>query len=139
MSEHLKKDLRKTNSEQDTRLETLLQASNVSIQPSPDFERVFWAKVSEGIKEPWWKWALGDFEFSLPFPSLRQAVAFGLLAFMIGGTGGAVAATTFVSQSRLEARRQSVQYLSGFSGFKGLSDASVAAAYLKMAEDQSAL
>ena len=111
------------------KLDKLLKESFSTIEPSRDFERVFWQKIFERQKEPWLVRVLKDLEAFIPFPAPSQAVAFVLVAFLIGGTGGVVSAMNVPTS--LEAKRTSVQYLSGFHEFKGIPSSSVAATYLK--------
>ena len=119
----------------DDKLDRLLKESFSTIEPSKDFERVFWQKILERQKEPWFTRVLKDLESFVPFPTPTQAVAFLLVAFLIGGTGGVVSAMNVPTS--LEAKRTSVQYLSGFHEFKGVPSSSVAAAYLKTIENRS--
>ena len=114
---------------EDDKLDKLLKGSFSTIEPSKDFERVFWQKVFERQKEPWLVRVFKDLESFIPLPTPAQAVAFVLTAFLIGGTGGAVSAMNVPAD--LEAKRTSVQYLSGFHEFKGIPSSSVAATYLK--------
>ena len=124
------------------KLDRLLKESFSTLEPSKGFERVFWQKILEKSatkapadssfgeqKEPWFVRVLKDLEFLIPFPAPGQAVAFVLVAFLIGGTGGVVSAMNVPTD--LEAKRTSVQYLSGFHEFKGIPTSSVAATYLK--------
>ena len=117
------------------RLDKLLKESFSTIEPSKGFEGVFWQKVLGRQKEPWFVRVLKDVESFIPFPTPAQAVAFVLVAFMIGGMGGVVSAINVPTD--LEAKRTSVQYLSGFHEVKGIPSSSVAAAYLKTIENGS--
>ena len=118
---------------EDDKLDKLLKESFSTIEPSKDFERVFWQKILERQKEPWFVRVLKDLESFIPFPTPVQAMAFVLTAFLIGGTGGVVSAMNVPTS--LEAKRTSVQYLSGFHEFKGIPSSSVAATYLKTIDD----
>ena len=118
---------------EDDKLDKLLKESFSPIEPSKDFERVFWQKILERQKEPWFVRVLKDLESLVPFPTPSQAVAFLLVAFFIGGTGGVVSAMNVPTS--LKAKRTSVQYLSGFHEFKGIPSSSVAGAYLKTIEN----
>ena len=73
-------------------LDGFLKGSFSTIEPSKDFERVFWRKILERQKEPWFVRVLKDLESFVPFPTPAQAAAFVLTAFLIGGTGGVVSA-----------------------------------------------
>ena len=115
------------------KLDKLLKESFSTIEPSKDFERVFWQKILERQKEPWFVRVLKDIESYIPFPTPSQAVAFLLVALLIGGTGGVVSAMNVPTS--LEAKRTSVQYLSGFHEFKGIPSFSVTATYLKTIEN----
>ena len=117
----------------DDKLDKLLKESFSTIEPSKDFERVFWRKILDRQRDPWLVRVLKDLESLVPFPTPVQAVAFMLTAFLIGGTGGAVSAMNAPVSS--EAKRTSVQYLSGFHEIKGIPSSSVAAAYLKTIEN----
>ena len=121
----------------DDKLDKLLKESFSTMEPSKDFERMFWQKILERQKEPWFVRVLKDLESLVPFPTLSQTAAFVLTAFLIGGTGGVVSAMN--APASLDAKRTSVQYLSGFREFKGIPSSSVAGAYLKtMANGESA-
>ena len=110
-------------------LDGFLKGSFSTLEPSKDFERIFWQKILERQKEPWFVRVFRDLESFIPFPTPAQGVAFVLTAFLIGGTGGVVSARS--APTSLEAKKTSVQYLSGFHEFKGIPSSSVAAAYLK--------
>ena len=114
-------------------LDGFLKGSFSTIEPSKDFERVFWRKILERQKEPWFVRVLKDLESFVPFPTPAQAVAFVLTAFLIGGTGGVVSAIG----AGQETGNPSVsgRSLSGFGEFKGMPATSVAAAYLKVLEE----
>lgn len=118
------------------RLDGLLGSSFYTIEPSKNFEQVFWQKVLERQKEPWFVRLLKELDSLIPRPSAPQMAMVALMAFLIGSTGGVVSAMN--STGSLEAERNSVQYLSGFREFKGLPTSSVAASYLKVIEDPSA-
>ena len=113
----------------------LLRQARVEIQPDIGFDTIFWEKVSKRQKEPWFAGFFRELEFSIPFPTLSQAMAFVFVAFFIGGTGGAVSAMNAAAPS--ESKKTSVQYLSGFHEFKGVPSSSVTATYLKTIENRS--
>ena len=110
----------------------VLKESFSAVEPSKDFERVFWQRVLERQKEPWFVRFLTGLGSLVPFPIASQAVAFLLVAFLIGGTGGAVSAMN--ASTSLDAKRASIQYLSGFREFKGIPFSSITVAYLKTIE-----
>ena len=101
-----------------------------TIEPSEDFERVFWQKALERQKEPWFIRLLKELDSLIPHPSTPQVAMVVLTAFLVGGTGGVVSARN--STGSFEAERNSVKYLSGFREFKGVPSSSVAASYLKV-------
>ena len=132
------------------RLNGLLEGFFSPVEPSKDFERVFWRKILERSatkapadssfgeqKEPWFVRVLKDIESLVPLPTPSRAAAFLLVAFLIGGTGGVVSAMNVPTS--LEAKRTSVQYLSGFHEFKGIPSSSVAATYLKTIESEDSI
>lgn len=110
--------------------QVILRSHPFTIEPSKDFERVFWQKALEREKEPWFIGLLKELDSLIPHPSTPQLAMVVLMAFLIGGTGGAVTAMNSVGS--LEAERNSVKYLSGFREFKGVPSSSVAASYLKV-------
>ena len=113
----------------------LLRGASSTIEPSKDFERVFWQRVLERQKEPWLVRVFRGMDSLVPYPSASQAATVVLTALLVGGTGGAVSAMN--STGALEAEKESVQYLSGFHEFKGVPFSSVAASYLKAIENGS--
>ncbi len=115
---------------------SILRSDPVGIEPSRDFERVFWQKVLERQKEPWFVRFLKELDSLIPHPSMPQAAMVVLMAFLVGGTGGVVSAMN--STGSFEAKRTSVQYLSGFSEFKGVPSSSIAASYLKAIDNRGA-
>lgn len=112
----------------------VLKSDSARIEPSKDFERIFWQKVLERQKEPWFVRFLKELESLIPRPSMPQAAMVVLMAFLVGGTGGVVFAMN--STGSFEAERTSVRYFSGFSEFKGMPSSSVAASYLKIIDDR---
>ncbi len=113
----------------------IFRSHTSTIEPSKDFERVFWQKVLERQKEPWFMRLLKELGSLLPHSTTPQLAMVVLMAVLIGGTGGAVSAMN--SMGSLEAERSSVQYLSGFREFKGVPSSSVAASYLKVVDHRS--
>ena len=107
----------------------ILRNDSAKIEPSKHFERVFWQKVLERQKEPWFIRLWNELDFLIPRPSTPQMAMVVLTAFLIGGTGGDVSAVN--APVNLEAKRTSVLYLSGFQEFRGIPSSSVAAAYLQ--------
>jgi len=116
-------------------LHGILKSDLARIEPSKNFERIFWQKVLEKQKEPWLIRILKELNSLVPYPSMPQMATVVLMAFLIGGTGGVVSAMN--STGPFEAERTSIQYLSGFPEFKGVPSASVAASYLKVIDDRS--
>ena len=127
----------------------VLKSDPARIEPSKDFERVFWQKILErsAIKapadssfgeqnEPWFTKLLKELDSLIPHPGMPQMAMVVLMAFLVGGTGGVVSARG--STGSFEAERNSIQYLSGFHEFKGIPSSSVAASYLKAIDDRSA-
>ncbi len=108
----------------------ILRSQPSVIEPSKDFERLFWQKVTERKKEPWFIGLLKELDSLIPHPSTPQVAMVVLTAFLVGGTGGIVSARN--STGSFEAERNSVKYLSGFREFKGVPSSSVAASYLKV-------
>lgn len=117
------------------RLENLLQVSDSSIEPSPEFEANFWTKVFAREKEPRFSRLLRDFESLIPVPTFSQAFVILLIALFMGGAGGAVSAMNTLTPERIQSASTSIQYLSGFHEFKGLPSSAVSAAYLKTVEE----
>jgi hypothetical protein len=107
----------------------------LTIEPSKGFERLFWQKVLEKQKEPWFIRLWKELDSIIPHPSMPQMAMVVLMAFLVGGTGGVVSAMNVPTS--LEAKRTSVQYLSGFHEFKGIPSSSVAATYFKTIENGS--
>ena len=117
---------------EDDKLDRLLKESFSTIEPSKDFERVFWRKILERQEEPWFVRVLKDLESLVPFPTPSQAVAFLLVAFLIGGMGGAT--FNLSTEAFPGGGRTSSLYLSGFHEVKGIPASSLAATYLKSME-----
>jgi hypothetical protein len=117
----------------------MLRVQHLPVESSPNFETAFWAKLIEQEKQPWLLKVFKDLEFLIPTPSMSQGLAVVLVAFLIGGTGGAFSVMkTLDSPGNLESKRISIEYLSGFSEFKGVPSTSVAATYLKALEERDA-
>lgn len=72
------------------KLDRLLKASVDRIETPPGFERDFWEKVRQRQQAPRLVRLLDNIAFWIPVPSLPQAVAATLVAFMVGTAGGAV-------------------------------------------------
>lgn len=119
------------------KLDNLIQMANINVEPSSDFEATFWKKVYARGKEPWLSKLLKDIESLIPVPNLSQALAVLLIALFIGGTGGVVSAMNTITPEKLGAQQTSIKYLSGFQEFKGIPSSSVAASYLKTAEERN--
>ncbi len=113
----------------------ILRRNLPTIEPSKDFERVFWQKALERQKEPWFVRLLKELDSLIPHPGMPQMAMVVLMAVLVGGTGGVVSAMN--STGSFEAERTSVQYLSGFHEFKGVPSSSVAASYLKVIDNRS--
>lgn len=115
---------------------SVLKSNLARIEPSKGFERIFWQKVLERQKEPWFVRLLKELDSLIPRPSNPQVAMVVLTALLIGGTGGVVSARSVTGS--FEAERTSVQYLSGFREFKGVPSSSVAVSYLKAIDKWSA-
>ena len=113
----------------------ILRSHPFTIEPSKDFERVFWQKALEREKEPWFIRLLKELDSLIPHPSMPQVAMVVLMAFLFGGTGGIVSARN--STGAFEAETNSVKYLSGFREFKGVPSSSVATSYLKVIDPRS--
>lgn len=112
----------------------ILRSHLFTIEPSKDFERVFWQKALERQKEPWFARLSKDFESLIPAFNTKQAVGFALLAFFIGNIGGI---TSTIGQGALTAAPPaSIRYLSSLQEFKGISPYSLTASYLKATEKE---
>ena len=118
-------------------LKDLLKKAYLEIEPSQAFESVFWNKIAGRQREPWYSGFLSDLEFSIPFPTAVQTASFVLVAFLIGGTGGAVSAKA--DNVPMEPKKQSMRYLAGYHDLKGLPVSSMAAAYFQTIKDGSLL
>ena len=116
-------------------LHTVLRAPGADIEPSAGFERRFWLKAAERGGEAWWTRFLREMDSRLYAPAMREAAAFVLLAFLLGGAGGF--AMQMSELSSVQGQRASIRYLSGFREFKGVPDSSVAATYLKSVREGS--
>ena len=114
------------------KLEALIKIAPGQIAPPRNFEALFWARLSERQKEPWILRIRRECLSLLPVPSRTEALAFALVAFIIGAGGGAISASGVAGQ--FEAERNSIQYLSGFREFKGMPVSSVSANYLRAIE-----
>lgn len=114
---------------------TILRSPSFTIEPYKNFERLFWQKVLERQKEPWFFRLLKELDSLIPHPGMPRVAMVILMAFLVGGMGGVVSAMNSVHSP--EAERTSVRYLSGFREFKGMPSSSVAASYLKSIDDRS--
>jgi hypothetical protein len=119
------------------KLTAIIKTSAVSVEPSLNFDGIFWQKVMGREKESWFAKALRHLESLIPAPNFAQAFAILLIALVIGGTGGAVSAMNALTPERLQSGRASIQYLSGFREFKGIPSSSVSAAYLRTTEERA--
>ena len=102
------------------KLHELIRALLTKIEPSNNFENSFWQKVTEREKAH-------PPLLPLFFPTLSQAIALLLIAFLIGGTGGIL---TTANQKKQEPKITPAS-LSRFPEYKGLPAASMTAIYLK--------
>ena len=116
------------------KLRALLRADQPLIQPSADFERNFWREVSESPRESRWSWLWESIETVLPSPSFAQALAAVLLGLLVGGAGGAISLWSAAIPQRGPDVIVTAHSLTGFSEYKGLPSASLAAAYLQSEE-----
>ncbi|MBI3252829.1 MAG: zf-HC2 domain-containing protein [Candidatus Omnitrophica bacterium] len=116
-----------------------LRASFSAIEPSRDFERVFWQAIAgrSAAKEPWFIGLLKELDSLVPHLGIPQMAMAVLTALLVGGAGGIFSAVNAAVPS--EVQRSSAQYLSGFNEFKGVPSPSVAASYLKVMNDRSAV
>ncbi len=110
-----------------------------TIEPSAGFERIFWQKVLERKGEPWVQRVFRGLESLFPVPNFSQTAAALLFSFIIGSTSGVFAAMKEPVINQMQAKRSSIQYLSGFPEYKGLPSVSVAGTYLKMNQEESAV
>lgn len=108
------------------KLRALLRAEQPLIQPSADFERNFWRKASESSKESRWGWLWEG--------SFAQAAAAVILGLLVGGAGGALSLWGSNVLQRGPDAIVTAHSLTGFSEYKGLPSASLAAAYLQTEE-----
>ena len=113
----------------------ILKSNPEQIEPSKDFERIFWQKILERQKDSWFVRLLKELDSLIPHPNMPQIAMVVFMAVLVGGTGGVVSAMN--STDSFEAERTSVQYLSGFHEFKGVPSSSVAASYLKSIDNRS--
>lgn len=114
------------------KLDALIKMSAVSIEPSPNFDGIFWQKVFQRQSEPWVVKVWRHFESLIPTPNFSQALVALLIAFFVGSTGGAISifgSTNYQNEPAI--------YLSGSPEYKGIPSASVAASYLKTIEGKS--
>ncbi len=102
------------------------------IKSSPDFDAVFWKKVSGREKRTAAEIFFEKIISLIPQPSLAQAAAMLLIAIMIGGAGGAVSAMN--APQGIPADSGAIKSLSGFQEFKGVPKPSMASTYLQILE-----
>lgn len=105
-------------------LHACLRRVPASFEPSESFEPTFWKKVYEREQESWLRRVLRGIDLLLPQPNFAQAAAVLLIAFLVGGSGGAVSVMA-------RPDRPAVPTLSGFPEMAGLPATSVAASYLQ--------
>lgn len=96
----------------------LLTKSAPQVEPSPNFEARFWAKVTARQKEPKVIRIFQDIVSFIPVPNLAQAAAVMLIVVLIGGGAGFVSAMNTPE-------------------IKGISSSSVASNYLKWIESEN--
>ena len=113
-------------------LNPFLRQTGDPVESSRGFDTVFWAKVAERQKTPWFAKLLNDLEALVPAPNLRRAVAFATLAFFIGNLGGVV--STMRPGVQDGGSVASLKTLSALQEFKGVPSYSLAATYLKATE-----
>lgn len=118
------------------KLNNLIRTSSLSIEPSLNFEGIFWQKVLTREAESVFSRLLRVLDSFIPTPNFAQAFSILFLALLIGGTGGFVATASTLSPEQIQAGKQSVKYLSGFQEFSGIPSTSVAANYLKSAPER---
>jgi hypothetical protein len=120
------------------KLNELLGSTFPALEPSPNFERMFWQKIIERQKEPWWAKASRTFDSWLPMPNLSQALAVLVFALIIGGASGALSAMNALTSEQTVSSRVSVQYLSGFREFNGVPSTSITGSYLEVSSEKEA-
>ena len=116
-----------------------LRTAPLLIEPSADFDAIFWRKVWEHKERPWFFRLVRDLEVWVPAPTWAQAAAVVLIAFLVGGTGGVVSAVQLegnVGTPWRVAPTGSMPYLSGFPEYKGVPFPSLAASYLKASDER---
>jgi len=117
-------------------LNLLIRTNTVSVEPSLNFDGIFWQKVLQREKESWLSRALHRLDALIPTPSFAQAFAILFMALFVGGTGGFVATANTITPEQMQAKKASVKYLSGFQEFAGVPATSVAASYLRGASER---
>ena len=115
-------------------LNSVLRQTVNSIEPSWQFDTVFWDKVADRQKTPWLVKLLNDLEDLIPTPNLKQAVAFATLAFFVGNFGGVV--STMRGGVSGDVSPASIRQLSALQEFNGIPAYSLAATYLKTIKSQ---
>lgn len=118
------------------KLNLLIRTNVVAIDPSPNFEGIFWQKVLQREKESWLSKVFRRLDSFVPTPNFAQAFAILFMALFIGGTGGFVATANTLTPEQMQAKKASVKYLSGFQEFAGIPSTSVAASYLRGASER---
>ncbi len=112
------------------KLENLLLSSFPKIEPSPNFDAIFWKKVLERRKESWLQQLIYIIENGITNLNFSHTFAILVLALLIGGTGGTLA--TF--NSSVQSKDASVLTLSGFEEIKGVPMTSIAGTFLSLEE-----
>ncbi len=117
-------------------LNLLIRTNAVSIDPSLNFDGIFWQKVLQRENESWLAKVLRGLDSLIPVPNFAQVLTILLMALFIGGTGGFVATASTILPEQMQGKRESVKYLSGFQEFAGVPSASVAASYLRTVSER---
>lgn len=118
-------------------LQKILRTPSATIEPSSDFDAIFWNKVYERSKKPWFSKLLTNLEWTIPIPNLSQAFATLAIAFLVGSAGGLFSVLNTQASDLSRKLSPPVQTLSGFHEFKGIPSFSVAGAYLTMLEERN--
>lgn len=115
----------------------LRSRSRFEIEASPNFESRFWQKILEREKEPWFLKRLQGLGSLIPIPSYSQVFAILLIALVVGGTGGFISGVQAMTAPQPVQAQKSIEYLSGFRAFGGISSTTLAGSYLKVVEESS--
>lgn len=112
------------------KLENLLSSNFPKIDPSPNFDAIFWEKVLQQRKESWLQQLIDVLKNGIAGLNLSHAFGIVILALVIGGTGGTL--STF--NLNIQDKDASVLTLSGFDEIKGVPLTSIAGTFLSLEE-----